>query len=222
MQVCVQIGVKVPMGKDNSDSSVRERRRRHSREETEGELLDVALRQLDRNGVLAGVNLREVAKEAGINHGQIYQYFGDRRSLLRAAIQRILVRFRLAPSHWDTPFVERRLRAWDWAMQRPEMFKLEALLVMDGDRELTLFPRIDYSRAAWSRDVETGALGADADMEALHALTASAYLGYGIFRELMARELDVDIADLDRRTRVLYEAMLEKLAEDSRAEAPNA
>ena len=31
-----------------------------------------------RNGVLAGLNLREVADRAGVNRGNIYHYFGSR------------------------------------------------------------------------------------------------------------------------------------------------
>ncbi|MFD4985036.1 hypothetical protein [Streptomyces sp. NPDC058374] len=45
------------------------RRRRRSREETEADLLAAARLLLARDGVLAGLNLREVAAEAGVNHG---------------------------------------------------------------------------------------------------------------------------------------------------------
>ena len=46
-----------------------------------------ALLLLERNGVLAGLNLRQVAEEAGVNRGLVYHYFGSRRDLLRAALR---------------------------------------------------------------------------------------------------------------------------------------
>jgi len=53
---------------------------------TEAALERAALELLARNGVLAGLNLREVAAEAGVNRGLVYHYFGSRRDLLRAAL----------------------------------------------------------------------------------------------------------------------------------------
>ena len=61
---------------------------KRSRAETERRLIDVALEQIRDKGVLAGLNLREVAEGAGVNRGNIYHYFGSRQELLRAAINR--------------------------------------------------------------------------------------------------------------------------------------
>ena len=61
---------------------------KQNRAETERRLIDAALDLIRRNGVLAGLNLREVADGAGVNRGNIYPYFGSRRELLRAAINR--------------------------------------------------------------------------------------------------------------------------------------
>ena len=86
-----------------------------NRAETEQRLIDVAIDLIRQNGVLAGLNLREVADGAGVNRGNIYHYFGSRRELLRAAIAR---RFEAMAKVLDTrkkprtPFVERRLRAF--------------------------------------------------------------------------------------------------------------
>ncbi len=124
--------------------SARAPRRRRSREDTENELLDGVLRLLDRDGVLAGIALRDVAKEAGVNHGQIYQYFGDRQTLLRAAINRLVAKALPDPDHhWDQPFAERRQAMWHRFLEDPDTARasrLEALLTLDGDPELTLFP----------------------------------------------------------------------------------
>jgi AcrR family transcriptional regulator len=61
---------------------------KRSRAETERRLIDVALELIRDNGVLAGLNLRQVAEGAGVNRGNIYHYFGSRQELLRAAINR--------------------------------------------------------------------------------------------------------------------------------------
>lgn len=201
-------------------AEARPRRRRHSREETEGVLLDVAMEQLRENGVLAGISLREVAKAAGVNHGQIYQYFGDRRALLRSAIQRMLKRSRLGTDFWDRAFAARRVAAWDWAMQRTDVFKLASLLHVDGDPEVTLFPRIAGTRQTWQADVESGGVGAAVDLEAVHAVTGAAYMGYSIFREVMARELDVDLEELDARARAVFERMVGEFVAATLEEVP--
>lgn len=190
-----------------------ERRRRRSRQETESELLDAALRLLDRDGVLAGINLREVAQEAGVNHGQIYQYFGDRQSLLRAAISRLLQEHRPDPArHWKLPFTARRRAMWRWARRQAPMLRLQALLALDGDPEVTLFPALERTRESLARDQADGSLAADVDPEVAHAMTAATYLGYCVFRDTIARELGLTPDELDDRAEVVYERMVGGLA----------
>lgn len=195
-----------------TEGSARPPRRRRSREDTERELLDAALRLLDRDGVLGGIALRDVAKEAGVNHGQIYQYFGDRRTLLRAAINRLVTAAVPDPDrHWDRPFAERRRALWRRVLEDPDTARasrLEALLALDGDPRLTLFPAIDRTRAALERDRAGGELAPDADGEVMHALTAATYLGYSLFRDVIARDLGIDPADLDQRAARVYDQML--------------
>lgn len=197
------------MTKATEGDSAPARRRRGTREETENELIDAVLRLLDRDGVLAGVTLREVAKEAGVNHGQIYHYFGTRRGLLRAAITRLLEENRPDPAkHWDRPFADRRRALWQMALHQSDFIKLEALLALDEDPDLQIFPALEATRAALERDKETGALPRDADGEVMHVLTAATYLGYGVFREVMARDLGIDPGELDRRASRVFDAIL--------------
>lgn len=185
------------------------RRRRRSREQTESELLDAALRLMERDGVLAGINLREVAKEARVNHGQIYQYFGSRQALLRAAISRLLRENYPDPArHWKLPFTERRRATWRWALRQAPMLKLQALLALDGDPELVVFPAIDRTRRSLERDLRDGDLPAGADAEVAHAMTVATHLGYCVFREAMARDLGITPTELDRRAAAVYDDML--------------
>jgi len=74
--------------------------RRPDRSATEAALTTAALRLLDRDGVLAGLNLREGAAEAGINRGLRHHYFGSRRDLLRADTRRFFERD-VAEGHLD-------------------------------------------------------------------------------------------------------------------------
>ncbi|MDA3646889.1 TetR/AcrR family transcriptional regulator [Saccharopolyspora indica] len=190
------------------------RRRRRSREETESDLLDAALRIMRRDGLLEGVALRDVAAEAGVNHGQIYQYFGSRQALLRAAITRLLQRSALdRDTHWEQPFAQRRTAMWRWALQQPDLPKLEALLALEGDDQLVLFPELERTRQALDRDRATGALPRDSDADVVHAMTAATYMGYCIFREAIARELGLELGELDARAGAVYERLVAGLAE---------
>ncbi|MFC9553798.1 TetR/AcrR family transcriptional regulator [Rhodococcus sp. NPDC056960] len=205
-----------------SQASARPRRRRGTREDTEDELLDAALRLIKRDGVLVGITLREVAKEAGVNHGQIYQYFGTRQILLRAAISRMLGKVAPHPSgHWDLPFSDRRRSLWKISLQNRDLAKLQALLALDEDEQFDIFPAIESTRAALERDKKTGALPRSADGEVMHALTAATYLGYGIFREAIGRALDIPLAELDTRSAAVFDLMLAGLQHgDSECECP--
>ncbi|UDL97081.1 TetR/AcrR family transcriptional regulator [Streptomyces longhuiensis] len=204
-------------------AAVPTKRRRRTRQETEADLLDAALRLLERDGTLAGITLREVAKEAGVNHGQIYQYFGDRQTLLRAAIGRLLDTQTLgAQNHWEKPFSERVRAMLRYALDQPQLLRLEALLALDGDPELTLFPELEHTKAALERDRRDGHLPEDADGLVMHAMTAATYLGYCIFREALARDLGLDPDELDQRASAVYDLMLDGLVDGRRNPGPSA
>src|SRR5688500_616630 len=105
------------------------------RARTEQALEDAALRLLEREGVLSGLNLQRVADEAGVNRGLVYHYFGSRRDLLRKALRRNAM-------GWGTHIGEflalpRRERARMFLrtmIQYPRTAKLVLLLAIDGDR----------------------------------------------------------------------------------------
>src|SRR5690606_37889256 len=81
-----------PSPRPPTRSAVTERTGRTSgatgdRAATEAVLEKAALELLDERGILAGLNLREVADRAGVNRGLVYHYFGGGRDLLRAALR---------------------------------------------------------------------------------------------------------------------------------------
>jgi AcrR family transcriptional regulator len=192
-----------------SPAPARSRRSRGTRKDTESALVAAALRLLERDRILAGINLREVAAEAGVNHGQIYQYFGTRQALLRAAIADLLSRgYPVRAKHWELPYTERKRAMWKWGLENSNVLKLHALLALD-DEETDIFPDLDLTRRALDRDKATGALPPDADALVIHALSNIVYFGYNIFRKAIARKLGIPLGELDQRAEKVYNLMLE-------------
>jgi AcrR family transcriptional regulator len=75
---------------------------------TRDALMDAALDLLTERGVLAGLNLREVADRVGVTPANIYHLFGSRQGLLRAALTRELAQMRDAIADaGPLPFVAR-------------------------------------------------------------------------------------------------------------------
>ena len=175
---------------------------------TEDRLTLAALRLIQRNGVLAGLNLREVADEARVNRGLIYHYFGSRRDLVRTAINRIVAGERAVAEARALPFRARRRRMFDVLAKAPGFARLTALLALDGDDTFRAFPQLEASLDELGRDVHEGRLPADTDVAALHAVTSATMRGYAIFREAFARELGMPVDELDERAGVAFEKLL--------------
>lgn len=187
--------------------------RARDRDATEADLLRATLRLLERNGLLGGLSLQEVADEAGVNRSLIYQYFGSRRALLRAALGTTAWRrAEIFGAGRALPFAQRRKEVFRVAVDSSAVFKVEALLALDGDEELRLFPMLDKTIEDLERDKRSGELKPEADSLVMHALTAATYLGYGVFRENMARELAIPIAELDQRAIAVFAEMLAGLS----------
>jgi AcrR family transcriptional regulator len=191
------------------------RRRGRDRARTETDLLEATFDLLQRDGIFAGLNLQEVADRAGVNRGQIYQYFGDRRSLLRAAVaHRARLWAKGAKGHWEASFVQRRSAMFRNALANPEVNLVEALLAIDGDPEYQGLPEIDRTRAALERDQREGSLPEEADAIAMHAFTVASYKGYAIFRTALARDIGVPVEELDGRVLAVFDRVLEGMSRD--------
>jgi AcrR family transcriptional regulator len=187
---------------------------KQNRAETERRLIDSALDLIRRNGVLAGLNLREVADGAGVNRGNIYHYFGSRRELLRAAITR---RFEavvesLIADRRGVSFVERRLRAFR-SIEKSQDSELRALLVIDGDETVDPMPRFEIALSSLRQDVIDGDIDRAHDLEALQVALSALQRGYSIFREPYAKRIDADADDLDKRIAKIIRAWLEAMSE---------
>lgn len=186
---------------------------KQKRAETERRLIDAALDLIRRNGILAGLNLREVADAAGVNRGNIYHYFGSRRDLLRVAIARRFadVAESLVADRQGAPFVDRRLRGFR-ARDTIHDSELRALLVIDGDESVDPMPRFEEALSNLRQDVIDGHVDRAHDLEALQVTLNALLRGYRIFRESYAKRLDTDVEDLDARVAEIARCWLEAMA----------
>ena len=192
----------------------KETKQRRSRAETEQKLIDVALDLIRDKGVLAGLNLREVAEGAGVNRGNIYHYFGSRQELLRAAISR---RFKalvstMTASNQNKRFVERRLNSFRLSEGSNDS-KLRALLVLDGDDTVDPIPFYEEGLSQLRKDVIDGDIHREHDLEALQVALSALLRGYRIFREPYANRLDIDADELDERVSGIMRTFLESVAD---------
>jgi AcrR family transcriptional regulator len=188
-------------------------KQRRSRVETEQRLIDVALDLIRNNGVLAGLNLREVAEGAGVNRGNIYHYFGSRQELLRAAINR---RFEsvvdsLVASKRNIPFVARRLGTLS-ATDTIRDSQLRALLVLDGDDTVDPMPKYEAALSHLRQDVIDGDINRAHDLEALQVALSALARGYRIFRKPFAKRIGVGVNELDARVTEITRTWLEAMA----------
>lgn len=196
------------------------RNRQPNREATEAALQKAALLLLERNGVLAGLNLRQVAEEAGVNRGLVYHYFGSRRDLLRAALRADL-RERLsdfAPGR-GLPAPERYVRFFTRMLRHRQAAVLATLLILDGDRAVRMIPDPKGTRERIHRDIHEGHLPDDIDTEGVHTAFASMIYGYMVMRDRFADELGVDGDDLDEQMARTVERLMRGLAATGAVEA---
>lgn len=180
---------------------------------TEAALEEAALSLLQRDGILAGLNLREVADEAGVNRGLVYHYFGSRGKLLRQALrhrgekamQQIL-------SLEHLPFARMQLRFLRTLIDNPEPVRLRTLLLLDRTERMRMMPLREQTQARLRHAIETGDLDPGLDLRALHAFVVSSVYGYVLYREPFAAELGIELSELDDRFSDLYERIMLSLA----------
>lgn len=178
---------------------------------TEAALESAALRLLERDGVLAGLNLREVAAEARVNRGLVYHYFGSRQDLLRSAL-RTDSRRRLGEvaEGASLPLRERFGQFLRAMVRHRRAVGLVTLLVQDGDRSLRTMPLRDGTLEALERDVDEGLLD-NLDLDAVHVAMVSLAYGFVLYRERFAAEMGVGVSELDERFAVIADRMLSGL-----------
>lgn len=190
-------------------------KQRRNRADTEKKLIDVALDLIRDKGVLAGLNLREVADGAGVNRGNIYHYFGSRQELLRSAINRQFdaIVDSLTKGVAPVRFVARRLRAFRrHNNDNMNDSQLRALLVLDGDNTVDPIPLYETSLSQLRQDVIDGDIDRGHDLEALQVALSALLRGYRIFRLPYAKRVGVSPKELDKRFSRILQTWLEAMA----------
>lgn len=170
-------------------------------------LMDAALDQLTTKGVLAGLNLREVADAVGVTPANIYYYFGSREGLLRAALEREAQRLQgpMAAAA-DSGFVERRLAMFDAIGDIPTL-AFTALLALDDDKAYEPLPFLDATLQRYQELVDAGDLPADLDVEAAHLIGLATSIGVAIYANAVARQLGTTPEAIRSRARAVFEQM---------------
>lgn len=192
------------------------RTRQPNRVATESALQKAALLLLERNGVLAGLNLRQVADEAGVNRGLVYHYFGSRRDLLRAALRSdVAERMSDFAPGLGLPAPSRYERFFRTMLNHREAAVLAALLILDGDQGVRMVPNPEGTRERIRRDVDEGVLPPDIDGDGVHAAFASMIYGYMVLRDRLAEELEVDVEALDDQVAAMIDLLMRGLKPDT-------
>lgn len=192
------------------------------RRATEAMLEAAVLRIISREGVLGGINLREVAAEANVNRGLVYQHFGSRRSLVRSALKALHAsRVPLIDSVRGLPLTDRRRLVFRASSAQPAFARIEALLAIDGDDSIAMFPGVTETLTELERDKKAGVVQSSLDIRAVHAMISSVTLGYAIFRDQMARELDLPAEDLDAKAEKVLVKMIQGLRSPRAAKGAN-
>lgn len=193
-------------------SSKDEERARASRpspgEDTRNALMDAAVEALTERGVLAGLNLREIADAVGVTPANIYHLFGSRQGLLRAALQREtngLVED--IDEAKKLTFVNRRLHMFDAITANPRL-ALTALLAIDQDPEYRPLPFLDETRVDYEEGLAGGDIPEGIDIEAVHLLSLTVAIGMAVYGQSAARQIGVDVQELRRRMRSTFEDAL--------------
>jgi len=166
------------------------------------------------NGVLAGLNLRDVAASAGVARASIYNFFGSRRQLLRRALAIRIAELDDYNGISSLSFVERRMRLVG-DEEHALHSQLMSLLVIDGDDEILPMPFFEAAMGRMQDDADSGSIHPDNadDLEALHITIHAATRGYNLLRTAYARQAGVTVDELDARVRPIFESWFERLGE---------
>lgn len=146
---------------------------------TRGLLAAAAVELLDEQGILGGVNLRNVAERAGVHRGLVYHHFGSRRELLLAALRMYLPDAQPITSDGGVP--GDRLFAAGVRDNQPA--RLLALLALDGDGSYEPFGELAGRKPPSTREMAGACLA----------------WGHALFRQAFSTEMGIPPRQWDQR-----------------------
>ncbi len=158
-------------------------------------LIDAAAELLGEVGARS-LSVREIARRAGVNHGQVHHYFGSKRALFEAAMRQ------LARAHFDHATAlagDEALPPPMSLLEDPGYWRALSRVVMDGDLELARI-EIDEGISVPRRAMRTiqerlGYPDDDLDFKARVAALVALQLGLAAFEDFVLMITEVDPAD---------------------------
>jgi len=182
------------------------------RQETERALKEALLRLLEHRSAEA-ISVRDIASEAGVNHGLIHHYFGSKEGLIRAVASEISSDLYKSYSEYPSAAT-----FYSLMRERPALAAAVARLCLDGPKDLleqAAPPEFHLEKAIERIQAFSGRFPVVSEIDGyvLNAFLASALLGWFAFRPLL--ELGYKIPDdADDQVAKLL-AMLDQLLDGS-------
>ncbi len=175
-------------------------------EDTRTALMDALVRLLAR-GSVAGLSVRHIAAEAGVNHGLVHRHFGSKEELVRATIARLSARVHAEQAAGGGMSAS----SFEGLRQRPEVALVVARACLDGPHDLLALAapppeRIRELTAPMRRALGKLGFAREGDAAVLNALGTAALLGWFVFRPLLASGYDLP-ADADARLAALLKQL---------------
>jgi AcrR family transcriptional regulator len=179
------------------------RRRKMGAEETRERLVEAVVRLLARRSV-ADLSVKEIAAEAGVNHGLVHRYFGSKENLVRDAIARTNARVSA-----NIPEVATTRWTYDLLRENPELARILARCCLDGPRDLLAAAkppadRVELHSFQIGEALTRFHLSGMIDPKVVNALGLAAILGWIVFRPLFDAGYRLP-ADADRNVETLID-----------------
>jgi len=188
---------------------------------TRAALMEAALAHIADRGVLAGLNMREVANDVGVTPANIYHHFGSRQELLRAALTHQIEKLtEPIDSAVTAPYAEWRTAIFDLIQDNPPL-RSTALLALDGDPSYEPLPLWELAVEHYERLIAEGDLPEGFDYFAAHVLTLSMSMGVAIYSDAVAHQAGIDREEVIERARTMFVKVVEGLS-SSRHDEPDA
>jgi AcrR family transcriptional regulator len=171
-------------------------------QETKKALIDALLRLICRDSV-AAVSVRDVAREAGVNHGLVHRYFGSKENLVRDAVAQMSARVH------EGDRAALSARSFQFLRDNPALPLMVARACLDGPHDVLALAaptpeRLEAIVAPIRAWLARLGLGQEINPHVVNALGTSALLGWFVLRPFLAasyglpEDADDQVAEIAR------------------------
>ena len=200
------------MPKTEEDKVTKLRPEKEAKDSSVALLEEAALELMEESGILAGLNLREVAERAGVNRALVYHHFGSREELLRSALTRDLKdRLDQITQGLSLPFNPRVRQMLRTMVQHQPALRLAMLLMLDGKEQVRLAPLKDEWLETFKQDQADRKIDGELDLEGFLVMISALSYGYALMRDSLAAEFEIYPVSLDWRVESVLEEFLSKI-----------